>query len=275
VVKADPGQVEQILMNLAVNSRDAMPRGGRLTIRVEDFDLGLPLHSPQEIVPPGRYVVLSVDDTGHGIDEETLSHIFEPFFTTKEKGKGTGLGLSTVFGIVKQSGGFIDVESAPGQGTTFRIFFPRIEGERADSDPMGRAATLPKGSETILLVEDEEPIRALIRMRLAAHGYTVLEAASAEEALDLSAQHAGPIELLLTDVVLRGDSGRVLADRLRAQRPGVKVLYMSGYTDDVIAHHGVLEPGLVFLQKPFTPAALARKVREALEGPPSGETPEA
>lgn len=275
-VKADPGQIEQVLLNLAVNARDAMPKGGRLNVEVADLDLDSPLSSLDETVLPGRYVVVSVSDAGTGMDSETLGRIFEPFFTTKEKGKGTGLGLSTVFGIVKQSSGHVLVESAPGRGTTFRVFLPRVDGEGAAVAPILRTGASAKGSETILVVEDELQIRALIRASLAAYGYTVLDAASAEEALGLLAQHAGPLDLLLTDVVLKGDSGRTLADRLLAQRPGVKVLYMSGYTDNVISHHGVLEPGLVFLQKPFTPAALARKVREALESRPDGEgTPSA
>jgi CheY-like chemotaxis protein len=273
LVKADPGQIEQVLMNLAVNARDAMPKGGRLTVEVADLDVDAPLSSMEETVPPGRYVVASVSDTGTGMDSETLVHIFEPFFTTKEKGKGTGLGLSTVFGIVKQSGGFVLVASAPGQGTTFRIFFPRVDGEGAAVAPKGRAETSLRGSEVILVVEDEEQIRALVRASLGAQGYTVLDAASAEEALRVSARHVGSLDLLLTDVVLKGESGRELADRLLAQRPGVKLLYISGYTDDVISHHGVLEPGIVFLQKPFTPAALARKVREALEIRPPDEDP--
>jgi len=271
LLKADHGQIEQVLVNLAVNARDAMPKGGRLTVEVARLDLDAPVSSMEETIPPGRYVVASVTDTGAGMDHETLAHIFEPFFTTKEKGKGTGLGLSTVFGIVKQSGGYVHVESAPGQGTTFRIFLPRVEGEGARSTPVAQAVSSLKGSETVLVVEDEGPIRALIRTSLPAYGYTVLDAASAEEALSLSARHAGPLDLLLTDVVLKGGSGRTLAGQLLAQRPGIKVLYMSGYTDDVIAYHGVLEPGLFFLQKPFTPAALARKVREALESQPSEE----
>ncbi len=271
LIKADPGQIEQVLMNLAVNARDAMPKGGRLTVEVADLDLDAPLSSLDETVPPGGYVVVSVSDTGTGMDVETLARIFEPFFTTKEKGKGTGLGLSTVFGIVKQSDGYVLVESAPERGTTFRIFFPRIDGEGAAVAPVLRTEASPEGSETILLVEDEEPILALVRECLKEKGYTVLEATGAEEAMSLLAHYSGPLDLLLTDVVLKGDSGRMLADQLLALRPGVKVLYMSGYTDDVIAYHGILEPGLAFLQKPFTPAALARKVREALEGRPPRE----
>jgi signal transduction histidine kinase/ActR/RegA family two-component response regulator len=267
LVQADPGQLEQVIMNLVVNARDAMPRGGRMTLQTENvhFAPGAPeLLAP---MPAGDWVLLAVSDTGSGMDEATRVRIFEPFFTTKEPGKGTGLGLSTVYGIIKQSGGFIWVESEPGQGTTFKIYLPQA----ADTDePVVRTsepARLSVGAETILLAEDEEPVRLLARRCLEGMGYRVLAASRADEAVRVAAHHAGPIHLLLADVVMPGGSGSELAERLAAQHPEMRVLYMSGYTDDAIVHRGVIAPGIELLEKPFNPATLARKVREVLDKP--------
>ena len=270
-VTADAGQIEQVIMNLAVNARDAMQRGGTLTLETSTVRIEAAAQTAeQSIVAPGRYVLLKVADTGTGMDAETKRHLFEPFFTTKERGKGTGLGLATVYGIVKQSGGFIWVDSEPGRGAAFRIYLPAAEAATRPPEtsegarPQGLAAT---GSETILLVEDEDSVRAVARESLRRHGYAVLEAMSAEAALEVSGGFDGEIELLLTDVVMPGLSGRALADRLASTRPSTKVLYMSGYTDAAIDQHGVLEPGLNYLQKPFTPDILAQKVREVLDQP--------
>ena len=264
-VKADTGQIEQVLLNLVVNSRDAMPKGGKLTIETSEVELDESYSTFHFDVPPGRYVVLAVSDTGTGMDAETLSHVFEPFFTTKEAGKGTGLGLSTVYGVVKQSGGHVTVYSEPGVGTTFKIYLPRVE----DAPEMNRGssahAALAGGTETVLVVEDDEAIRRLTCRALEAQGYTVLSAAGAREAIRLCEEHAGEIHLMLTDVVMPGMSGRELARSAAALRPLVKVLFMSGYTDNVIVHHGVLDAGTAFLQKPFTPRSLAQKVREVLD----------
>ncbi|MFI5182615.1 MAG: ATP-binding protein [Thermoanaerobaculia bacterium] len=264
-VKADTGQIEQVLLNLAVNSRDAMPKGGKLTIETSEVELGESYSTSHFDVPPGPYVVLAVSDTGTGMDAKALSHVFEPFFTTKEAGKGTGLGLSTVYGVVKQSGGHVTVYSEPGVGTTFRIYLPRVE----DAPEMDRGssahAALAGGTETVLVVEDEEAIRRLTCRALEAYGYTVLSAAGAREAIRLCEEYAGEIHLMLTDVVMPGVSGRELARSAAALRPLVKVLFMSGYTDNVVVHHGVLDPGTPFLQKPFTPRSLAQKVREVLD----------
>jgi hypothetical protein len=273
-VLADPGQIEQVIMNLAVNARDAMPRGGKLTIETANVALDAIYARTHEVVKPGPYVLLAVSDTGTGMDADVRSHLFEPFFTTKAKGHGTGLGLATVYGIVKQSGGYIWVYSEPGQGTAFKIYLPRAEGKAAGRSAAERPAEAPGGSETILLVEDEDVVRSLAREILEAYGYTVLEATRGEEALEASARHRGPIDLLLTDVIMPGGSGREAAERLAPGRPGMKVLYMSGYTNDAIVHHGVLAPGVAFLQKPFSPQALARKVREVLDaGPKAGARP--
>jgi CheY-like chemotaxis protein len=260
--------MEQVLLNLVVNARDAMPAGGQLTIETRNALLEAAYAQTHAEVQPGPYVLLAVSDTGCGMDKETQAKIFEPFFTTKGVGKGTGLGLSTVYGIVKQSGGFIQVYSEPGQGSCFKIYLPRLK-EPAPAD-RGRSAPfiIPGGTETILLVEDDERVRQLARMALEGVGYTLLEASNGAEALRLSAAHPGPIHLLVTDVVMPQMSGRQLAAQLSSARPALKVLYVSGYTDDAIVRHGVLEKGLVFLQKPFTPAVLARKVREVL-GPPN------
>jgi PAS domain S-box-containing protein len=282
-VKADPGQMEQMILNLCVNARDAMPDGGRLTIRTANVDLDEDAAKEWSDARPGPYVMLEVSDTGGGMDPETRAHLFEPFFTTKEQGKGTGLGLSTVYGTVQQSGGHIAVESEPGQGSTFRVYLPRVatpviapEPRRAVAAPAARpAATTGDGlvtgrGETILLVEDAERVRAVVREILEMSGYAVLEAHHGAEALELSNRHAGPIHLLVTDVVMPQMSGRELAQRLATLRPDLKVLYMSGYTDDAIVRHGVLASGIAFLSKPFTPDALALKVRELLDGVGAG-----
>ena len=262
---ADPGQIEQVIMNLVVNARDAMPTGGRLTITTAAATLDQAYAQEHLGVSPGDYVMLSVSDTGVGMDKATQSRAFEPFFTTKEQGKGTGLGLSTVFGIVKQSDGHIWLYTEPGAGATFRIYLPRVDGVVAPARPR---ATNPArgGSETILLVEDEDQIRRVSSAVLVRAGYHVVEARRPSEALELFAREAQRIDLLLTDVVMPEMSGRQLAERIDAVRGGVRVLFMSGYTNDAILHHGVLAPGVAFIQKPLTPDSLIRKVREVLDG---------
>lgn len=263
-IEADPGQIEQVILNLAVNARDAMPEGGTLTIEVCDvhLDAGDPTSLPS--ARPGPHVALIVRDTGSGMDDATRQRIFEPFFTTRPPGKGTGLGLSTVYGIVEQSGGSISVSSKPGRGTTFMIYFPRVARAPSPARPAPGPAGVPLGTETILLVEDESRLRALVMRILSAEGYTVLEAGSGEEALSVAASHAGPVDLLLTDVVMPGMNGRELAARLSATRPDTRVLFMSGYTDDAILRHGVLDDASQFIGKPYTPRELKERVRAVL-----------
>jgi len=262
--RADAGQIEQVIMNLVVNSKDAMPDGGKITIQTENADLRKDEPSREHsYIHPGCYVVLSVSDSGHGMDRETQARIFEPFFTTKEKGKGTGLGLSTVYGIVKQSGGYILVDSEPGQGATFRIYLPRVEEVAEAAGHVQVRQAQNGGSETVLLVEDEESVRQLVRETLEAQGYKILEAENGEEALQIANTHSD-IDMLITDVVMPGMGGRELSARLCASHPHTKLLYLSGYTEDAIVHEGVLEPGTAFLQKPFTLQTLTRKVREVL-----------
>ncbi len=266
-VKADPVQIEQVILNLALNACDAMPRGGKLTIETANLHLDKAYVRRHIAARPGPYVMLAVSDTGNGMDRETQAHIFEPFFTTKEKGKGTGLGLAMVYGIVKQSGGYIWVYSEPGRGTAFKIYFPRVDVAAEMVKPPKTQAGPPSGSETILLVEHDEPVRSLVRRILTSKGYTVLEASRPDEAQLVCQQHEGPIHLMLTDVVMPGISAPELAERVATLRPETRVLYMSGYADIAVVHHGVLEASTAFIAKPFMPDALARKVREILDGP--------
>jgi PAS domain S-box-containing protein len=265
-VKADPAQIEQVIMNLAINARDAMPRGGKLTIETSNVDLDEAYAREHVSVNPGSFIMLAVSDTGSGMDKETQARIFEPFFTTKEIGKGTGLGLSTVYGIVKQSGGNIWVYSEPDRGTTFKIYLPRVYEEPGPSRPEADQ-TGSRGSETILLIEDDQDVRRLARIILQMNGYTVLEAERESEALLICEQQDKPIHLMISDVVMPKLSGPVLAEQLSRLRPEMKVLFMSGYTDESIVHHGILDPGTAFLQKPFTPEALTSKVRQVLNQP--------
>ena len=265
MVKADQGQIEQVIMNLAVNARDAMPQGGKLLIETANVELDQAYAWRHPGAKPGHYVMLALTDSGIGIDAETLAHIFEPFFTTKELGKGTGLGLATVYGVVKQSGGYIWVDSKPGQGASFQIFLPRIEETATTVAATTPLAQTTGGSETILLVEDAESLRKLTRSFLESHGFRVLVAQNGEEAMEVEARHSAKIDLLLTDVVMPGMNGRVLSEKLQPKQPAMRVLYMSGYTDSFIAGHGVLERGTVLLNKPFTEDALIGKVREVLD----------
>jgi len=272
LVKADPGQIEQVIMNLAVNARDAMPKGGRLTI--ETANVTIDGKSSRSHVPaePGDYVMLSVSDTGLGMDAETQTHLFEPFFTTKGP-RGTGLGLSTVYGIIKQSGGYIWVSSEPNKGTTFRIYLPRVSeaGEELALETPAAVTEVPPGHETILLVEDETTVRELTRQYLEALGYKVFEAPDPAVALEISNAHEGLIHLLLTDVIMPGINGRELAQRIVSARPEIRVLYMSGYSENVVGHNGTLEAGINLLQKPFALPTLKTKVRQVLDRPLSEE----
>jgi PAS domain S-box-containing protein len=288
-VKADLGQLQQVIVNLAVNARDAMPQGGTLVLHTSSIERregsivgqasSLPaarqagsLPHADLGLPPGPYVALTVSDTGSGMTDEVRAHLFEPFFTTKERGLGSGLGLCTSYGIIKQSGGAIDVDTAPGTGSTFRIYLPSVEPDAEASAVAGASSSgptaAPRGTETVLLVEDEDLVRALFLKVLTQQGYTVLPATCGEDALLQADKHTGPLHLLATDVVMPGISGRELAERLTAARPGLKVLFLSGYTDDAVLRHGVREAEAAFLQKPFTPDVLARKVREVLDRSP-------
>ncbi len=264
-VRADPGQLEQVILNLAVNARDAMPAGGTLILETANLTLDACHARTQPNLPPGPYVLLAVTDTGCGMDHETLAHIFEPFFTTKGESGGIGLGLTTVYGVIEQSGGHIIVDSEPGRGSTFKIYLPQVTAPEQNQSSTGQPFDArPAGSETILLVEDEEDVRALSEEFLRGQGYRVLPACNGEQALALAAAHDGPIHLLITDVVMPGMSGGELAERLQADRPGIKIVFVSGYTDETVLDHHLRKPGAVFLQKPFPLQMLARKIREVL-----------
>jgi CheY-like chemotaxis protein len=271
LVKADLGQIEQVLMNLAANARDAMPAGGKLILETSSVTLADGHSNAHFKIPPGSYVLVTVSDTGVGMDAQTLPRIFEPFFTTKPPGKGTGLGLATVYGIIRQSGGYIWVHSAPGMGTIFRIYLPRVAGHVEPLAPRPRLVT-PKGSnQTILLVDDDLQLRRFAERVLTRAGFTVLQAETGDEAQMVASSHRGPIHLLLTDVVLPGSSGREIAQRICGNRGETQLLYMSGYAGDTIVQRGVLETGICFLQKPFTPDLLLEKVKEMLHAPPIGD----
>jgi CheY-like chemotaxis protein len=263
--RADRSQLEQVIMNLTVNARDAMPDGGQLLFRTSCCTV--PTDVPDSVeLGPGEYVMLAVSDTGTGMSSEVQSHIFEPFFTTKGEGLGTGLGLSTVYGIVEQSGGVIEVESALGQGTTFVVYLPQAE-RAAPVIHAPEEQSISEGSETILLVEDEDRVRTLAARMLKQQGYTLLTASNAQEAIEICSGHSHPIDLLLTDVIMPGENGVELARKIQAQHEGIRVLYISGYTDDTIGNKGAFEPGVTLLQKPFSPAELAGMVREVLDAP--------
>jgi PAS domain S-box-containing protein len=263
--RADPNQIEQVIMNLAINARDAMPDGGTVTIETRNTTLDEAYAAQHVSVIPGEYVMLAVTDTGCGMDEKTKSRIFEPFFTTKPAGRGTGLGLSTVYGIVKQTGGNIWLYSEPGKGTTFKIYLPAIAALPEDIGKVAPAEAARPGRGTVLVVEDDDQLRRLTHRALAGQGYTVLEADRGSTALDIARRHKGQIDLLLTDVIMPDTNGRKLAETIQAARPGLRVLYMSGYPDGAIASHGMLEPGVAYLAKPFTTEAITRRVREVLE----------
>jgi signal transduction histidine kinase/CheY-like chemotaxis protein len=269
-IKADLGQLEQVIMNIVVNARDAMPRRGKLTIRTGGAVFDEAFVRQHLGARLGQYASIVIADTGCGMDEVTRSRIFEPFFTTKEPSKGTGLGMATVYGIVKQSEGYIWVDSELEKGTSISIYFPRVQEEKLPNNTAETAPPIPRGSEVVLLVEDEDAVRSLVRGLLRSRGYTVLEASNAAEAVRISNDFVGPIHILLTDVVMPEVSGRELADQLRQLRPEMRLLYMSGYTEDTIVHHGVLTSDVGFLQKPFTPDLLLRKVREMLDRRPDG-----
>ncbi len=264
-VKADKGQISQVILNLCVNARDAMPHGGLLTIEASNVDLDATYAAAHVGVQPGSYILLAVTDTGQGMDTETKQRIFEPFFTTKQAGKGTGLGLATIYGIVQQSGGSIWVESEPGSGSTFEIYLPRVEciEDAPETDP--RILSTPRGTETILLVEDEPSVRLLAARLLKQEGYKVLEAQSGEHALRMYRQYAGTIHLVFTDVVMPGMDGGTLAAHLKSLHPGLKVLFMSGYAENAEVHHEEIGDKDAFLAKPFTPEVVLQRVRQALD----------
>jgi CheY-like chemotaxis protein len=264
-IKVDPGQIEQVILNLVVNARDAMPRGGRLTIETKNVVITPGMRARADGLSPGSYVALSVADNGSGIPDDLKEKIFEPFFTTKGIGKGTGLGLATVYGIVKQSGGHISLTSSVGVGTRFTLLLPSASATLITSEPSLAATPTIRGTETILLVEDEDAVRHIARTALERNGYRVLEANVASVALELARRHAGEIDMLLTDVVMPGMSGRQVADIIGDETPGLKVLFVSGYTDDAIVRNGVLEAKDHFLAKPFTPTSLIEKVRGVLD----------
>jgi CheY-like chemotaxis protein len=265
MIRADRGQIEQVILNLVMNARDAMPGGGRITAEVVSADLDEAFSMEHTSVPPGRYVRLKLTDTGTGMTPEVRAHLFEPFFTTKPRGIGTGLGLSTTYGIVKQSGAYILVESGLGQGTTISIYFPRIDERVNEDGPEATLAAPRGGSETVLLVEDENAVREPLSKLLRQAGFTVLEAAGGPQALEVAESHDGPIDLVVTDVVMPVMSGKELAAKLLARRPGLKVLYMSGHADTVIVHQGMLDEGVHLLAKPFTFQDMVRKIVEVLK----------
>lgn len=264
-VKVDPGQLDQVLMNLSVNARDAMPRGGTLTVETCNCVVSEEYAGTHLDCRPGPYVVLSMTDTGCGMTQDVQDRIFEPFFTTKEAGKGTGLGLAMVFGIVRQSGGWIHVYSEPGRGTTFRIYLPNIEEEKSPAESMGERSSL-RGDETILLVEDDGGVRGLAVKGLEHFGYTVIAASDGVEAIEIVESKGCELDLVLTDVVMPNMGGAELADILQARYPGLNVLFTSGYTDDAVVRHGLLEAHVHFIQKPYTPKSLASKIREVFDG---------
>jgi CheY-like chemotaxis protein len=265
----DPGQFEQVIMNLAVNARDAMPTGGKLTIETALAELDGTYTQAHWPATAGTFAMMAISDTGHGMDEQTRARIFEPFFTTKEVGKGTGLGLATVYGIVKQSGGFIWVYTEPGRGTTFKVYMPLAHTEASVASPEVAGTTVPQGTEVVLLAEDSRGVRAAVRRLLERLGYTVLEAPNGKTAIEIAGHLETKIDLLMTDVVMPEMSGRELAEHFLALRPQARVLYTSGYTDDAVLRHGVLASGVEFIQKPFTPEILARKLRAVLAPAPS------
>jgi CheY-like chemotaxis protein len=265
-VRMDPGHLEQIVMNLAVNARDAMPNGGRLGIETSEVELDELHHRGNKLLPAGRYVMLAVSDVGIGIPKDQQARIFEPFYTTKPPGEGTGLGLSTVYGIVQQSGGSVLVYSEPGHGATFKVYLPRVDAAATAAEPVAATPALGSARESILFVEDEPSLLKVGCQILTRAGYTVVGVPGPGEAIAYAEEHPGKIDLIATDMVMPGLSGREMVGRIRQQRPDVRVLFMSGYTDDAIMQRGVTEPGTAFLQKPFSGEGLARKVRAVLDG---------
>jgi two-component system, cell cycle sensor histidine kinase and response regulator CckA len=269
-IKADSGYVGQVLMNLVINARDAMPAGGKLTIETHNVSLAEDYAYAHPNLIPGDYVMLAVSDTGSGMTDEVKKHLFEAFFTTKPKGKGTGLGLTTCQTIINQCDGHIGVYSEVGKGTTFKVYFPRVELLPQVATASAATGPLPRGTETLLVVEDEPALRLLAQSVLAGQGYEVLLATNGQDGLRVAREHKGsPIRLAVTDVIMPQMDGKVMADWLKATYPELKILFTSGYTDDALAHHGVLDPGVAFLSKPYTPATLTRKVRELLDAPPN------